>query len=303
MTFFSAASYLAAKRTIDDRALNQHVLRVLQRELLQAAPVPTVLDLGAGTGAMVDRLAEWGVLTRAQYLLLDGDRALLDEAIARLTAWAVASGRTVAVVGECLHICGGAPAVDLRLQCVCAELSTFLGGATQPVDVLIANAFLDLVDVPATLPALLAQIKPSGLYWFSINFDGETIFVPEHAGDAELIGAYHRSMDERMRRGLRAGHSRTGRQLFANLRAAGATILASGSSDWVVHAIAGAYPAEERAFLDDILATIEAEVKGRADVDAACLGEWLRVRRDQLARAELVYIAHQLDFVGRRAPA
>jgi hypothetical protein len=202
-----------------------------------------------------------------------------------------------------LHIRGGAPEFDLRVRGVCTDLSAFLRSATDFVDVLIANAFLDLVDVPATLPALLARLEPGGLYWFSINFDGETIFVPEHARDGELMAAYHRSMQQRVRGGLPAGDSETGRNLFRHLPAAGATILASGSSDWVVHAIDGAYPAQERAFLENILATIEAELTGRDDVGEAALSEWLATRREQLARSQLVYIAHQLDFVGRRAPA
>jgi hypothetical protein len=195
------------------------------------------------------------------------------------------------------------PAVDITIRSGCAELREFLdrGPTGDSVDLLIANAFLDIVDVPATLPPLFGLLVPNGLYWFSTNFDGETIFLPEDPSDAALLGLYHRSMDERVRSGRRAGDSRTGRHLFQHLVAAGARILGSGSSDWVVHAVDGKYPGRESDFVDNILHTIDAELNSRAEVDQVSLRQWLATRREQLARGELVYIAHQLDFAGRRA--
>ena len=60
-------------------------------------------------------------------------------------------------------------------------------------------------------------------------------------------------------------------------------------------------PARESDFIENILHTIDAELNCRAEVDQVSLRQWLATRREQLARGELVYIAHQLDFVGRRA--
>ncbi|HKP61769.1 MAG TPA: class I SAM-dependent methyltransferase [Polyangiales bacterium] len=297
----SYASYLIAKKSVDDRALNRHVLDVLQRELTQT-PRVRVLELGAGVGTMLARLADWNVLRGADYTLLDVDRESLDEAPRWLARWAGETGRSAMQSQGVLRISGGTPAVDITVRSVCEDIADFLARdpAGAPVDLLIANAFLDLVDVPATLPALLKLLVPNGLYWFSINFDGETLFQPEHAADEALIGVYHHSMDERVRKGRRAGESRTGRHLFQHLAAAGASILGAGSSDWVVHAIGGAYPAHERAFIESILHTIDAELNWRTEVDQESLRQWLATRRSQLSRGELVYIAHQLDFAGRR---
>src|SRR5258705_288990 len=115
------------------------------------------------------------------------------------------------------------------------------------------------------------------------------------------VGAYHRDMDERVRYGRPAGESRTGRRLFRYLRAAGAPALAAGSSDWVVSAGRdGNYPGDEAYFLRSILSTIQNALRSRQDrVEPADLANWLAVRGRQLAAGELVYIAHQLDFVGR----
>jgi SAM-dependent methyltransferase len=70
------ARYLAAKTTVDDRALNGHVLAELRR--LMPAGAPRVLEVGAGLGTMVARLMDWGVVGTGEYILLDTDRQLLD---------------------------------------------------------------------------------------------------------------------------------------------------------------------------------------------------------------------------------
>jgi SAM-dependent methyltransferase len=298
----SYSGYLAAKKSVDDRALNQHVVGVLRQELASARS-PKVLEVGAGIGTMAARLVDWGVLNRVEYTLLDIDGQILEDASSWLARWAKSTGRTVEHRPDCLHIDGGSPAIDMVVRFVRADLREFLDTrqASAPVDLLVANAFLDLVEVPATLPALFELVSPNGLYWFSVNFDGETLFLPEHASDSALLGVYHRSMDERVRAGRPAGDSKTGRHLFQHLHAAGASILASGSSDWVVHALDRKYPADEAAFVGHILYTIDAELNSREEVDQDALREWLRIRREQLERGELVYIAHQLDFVGRRS--
>jgi hypothetical protein len=174
-----------------------------------------------------------------------------------------------------------------------------LGGSEARYDLLIANAVLDVVDVPAVLPGLLQLLTPRGLYWFSCNFDGDTIFLPEHPADAALLGVYHRSMDERpvTRRG--AGHSQTGQRLFRHLGEAGASILAAGASDWIVFGTGGRYPADEAHFLRCIVQTIHDELKRHEDVPSEVLSQWTELRLLQIQRGELVYIAHQLDFVGR----
>src|SRR6516164_9188324 len=301
MTCFDEASmsldyarYLAAKTTVDDRALNRHVLPELRR--LMPAGVPRVLEVGAGLGTMVARLMDWGVVGGGEYVLLDADRRLLDRSRRWLCDWAAARGLRSDLLPDGLRV------GDLRVRLVHAELGTYLEAAPgAAADVLIANAVLDLVDVPTVLPGLLRLLVPGGVYWFTINYDGESIFAPAHPHDDQVMRAYHRDMDERIRYGRPAGESRTGRLLFHYLRAAGAPALAAGSSDWVVYpARDGDYPADEAYFLRSILSTIQNALRSREDrVEPADLADWLAVRRRQLAAGELVYIAHQLDFVGR----
>jgi hypothetical protein len=307
MTSFDEASmtsgyarYLAAKTTVDDRALNRHVLAELRRLIPVGAP--QVLEVGAGLGTMVARLMDWGVVGTGEYILLDADRPLLDDSRRWLRDWAAARGLRSDLRPDGLQV------GDLRVRLEHAELGRYLeaaqgaqGAQGVPTDVLIANAVLDLVDVPAVLPGLLRLLVPGGVYWFTINYDGESIFAPGHPHDDQVMQAYHRDMDERVRYGRPAGDSRTGRRLFHHLRDAGAPVLAAGSSDWVVSAGPdGNYPGDEAYFLRSILSTIQNALRSRPDwVEPADLADWLAVRGRQLAAGELVYIAHQLDFVGR----
>src|SRR5690242_3879861 len=301
MTCFGEASmasdyarYLAAKTTVDDRALNRHVLAELRR--LMPAGAPRVLEVGAGLGTMVARLMAWGAVGAGEYVLLDADRQLLDRSRRWLCDWAAARGLRSDLLPDGLWM------GDLRVRLVHAELGSYLEAAHGAMaDAVIANAVLDLVDLPTALPGLLRLLVPGGVYWLTINYDGESIFVPGHPHDDQVMQAYHRDMDERVRYGRPAGESRTGRRLFQHLRDAGAPALAAGSSDWVVSAGPdGTYPDDEAYFLRSILNTIHNALRNRQDwVEPADLADWLAERGRQLAAGELVYIAHQLDFAGR----
>src|ERR1700731_5034539 len=87
---FDYARYLAAKTTVDDRALNRHVLAELRR--LMPAGAPRVLEVGAGLGTMVARLIDWGVVGAGEYTLLDADRQLLDDSRRWPGDWAAPRG-------------------------------------------------------------------------------------------------------------------------------------------------------------------------------------------------------------------
>ena len=335
MSPYSDRRYLASKKTVDDRALNKDVLARLRTELsLQAESPVRVLEIGGGLGTMVARLVDWNVLPRADYELVDADAHLLDDARDWLAAWAKPTGYVLDDSADGVRI--RSACADVSLTFVRAEIGEYLNrdpasppadglvsgrsgsppadglvsgrSGSPPADLLIANAFMDLVDVPTVLPGLLRRVAPGGLCWFSINYDGETILLPEHSDDATFMRVYNRSMDERIRFGRPAGDSKTGRRMFHHLARAGATVLAAGASDWVVHpqarespASGNAYEADEEYFLHHIIHTIEEELERHAEIEPQALSRWGALRHDQARRGELVYVAHQLDFVARCA--
>lgn len=300
MDVFSFPRYLSAKRSVDDRALNPRVWGELATRLrARPAGVPLrVLEIGAGTGTMIQRMAEAGLLDQARYLALDAEPQNIQAARSILARWGAEGGCRVQETpgGLCLEF------GDQRLEIVLETMDVYdflrHNAGQAGWDVVIANAFLDLVDIPGVLPLLRALVEPGGLFYFSINFDGLTIFEPgiDPAWDAQILRLYHHSMDTR----LSGGDSRSGRRMFHYLHTAGYTLLEAGGSDWVVYARDGQYPADECYFLHCILHFFEDSLRGLPDLPPEVLDGWLRARREQIERGELVYIAHQLDFLAQR---
>jgi len=147
--------------------------------------------------------------------------------------------------------------------------------------------------MPESLPKLLSLTKE--LAWLTINFDGVTSLEPivDAKLDAKIEGLYHETMDTR----ATGGDSKSGRHLFGHLRDAGVEIVAAGASDWVVYARDGKYPDDEEYFLHFILHFFEESLAGSAELDAVAFADWMKKRRVQIEHGELVYIAHQMDFL------
>lgn len=300
---YSFQRYLEAKKTVDDRALNRHVWRSMADALCapETPAVLRVLDVGAGIGTMVERVLERKLFPgEVEYLALDSSPENVIEALIRLPRWASYHGFEVSAEGNLLRL--NQDEQEMSVQVLHADVFDYASTAPERrVDLLIANAFLDLVDVPTALPKLFRLLKPGGWFYFSVNFDGATLFEPEidPAFDALLEASYHRTMDERITAGIVSGDSRTGRHLFNHLRAAGTRIIDAGSSDWVVYPGEEGYHADEAYFLHFIVNTIHGALRGHPEIDAERLDGWIAKRHQQIEAQELIYIAHQLDFFGR----
>ncbi len=290
--------YLAAKKSVDDRALNRPVWQRLQQQL-RARPGSKplrILELGAGIGTMIERVVDWGLVTGdTVYLAVDREPAHLQAARRRLSDWAEQRGDRLVWRSEekgRLRLAQGE--VTLTLQVTGVEE---LAGQSGPAefDLLIAHALLDLVDFRALLSRLLPRLKAGCLLYLSCNFDGETVFLPEYPGRNEsiILERYHASMDARV-----AGASRTGRHLLDFLCRAGLPVLAAGSSDWVVHPIAGQYPGDEAFFLQMMIATVAEELAKAEPPDG--LAAWSAARRQQLTRGELIFLARHLDLLAEK---
>ncbi len=295
--------YLSAKKTVDDRALNRAVWQTLESALepRQSQRALKVLEIGSGIGTMIERCLEWGLLKHAEYTALDAMPENIAEAASRLPSWAISNGFSVSQAPAALRI--NRDQQDLIVRLETADLFDFMGNirGKRHWDLLIANAFLDLVDVAATLPNLLALLEPQGLFYFTITFDGATILQPaiDPAFDAKIEALYHETMDKRIISGRRSGDSCTGRHLFQRLRSLGVELLAAGASDWVVFAGPEGYPEDEEFFMHFIVHTIGSALQNHPELDAKRFAEWVRTRRRQIEDRSLVYIAHQLDFLGR----
>jgi SAM-dependent methyltransferase len=295
-------SYLTVKRSVDDRALNRYVLDQVRAHVSvgDAAQRLRVLDVGAGNGTFLARLLDWDLLRVGDYVGVDADGEAIADGRQRLSDGVACAGLQVRGMSDSggVLLAGNGREVSARL----IEGDAFaLDLPDAGFDLMIANAVLDLVHVPTLLPRLWHWLRPGGFFWFTINFDGETIFLPEvdPGLEATILALYHRSMDERVRDGRPAGDRHCGRNLLGHVTASGGEILAAGASDWVVYPIGGRYPADEAIFLHHIVDTIDAELRGNPDLDPGAFAAWIATRHRQIDAAELIYIAKQLDLFGR----
>ena len=287
---YTAVRYLKAKAVVDDDALNARVYDALAQGISDMGGRPIrVIELGAGVGSTFRRLFERGLLSSGEYTMVDLDSESLEEA-SRVVDGAVGSGRHE----------------NLSVDFVVADAVAYLqgeAGAGRLADVIIAQALVDLLNVPEFLEAAANALRPGGLLYLPITFDGETVFEPTANAvlNARVIDNYHRAMDDRRTpNGLPTGGCKAGRALFSEIPQAGLEIAAAGSSDWVVYPQDGGYPGDVAYFLHHIINFVWETLSENAVVFSAGLEEWVAGRHRQVELGELVYIAHQLDVLARK---
>ncbi len=282
--------YLESKRSVDERALAP---RVRDRFVAELPPEPTIVEAACGTGVTVPRLLSWGV-DAGRYRGVD-----TDDRIIPFARWI--RPRELRRAGN--DVSGGpaarAPDVGTDPDFVASDLAvSFAVGdaldalaAAENADAVIAQAFADLVPLSELVSSIESALRPGGVAYLPITFDGGTILQPDHPADDAVEAAYHAAIDDHSGRDARAG-----RHLLDRLRRRDGDLLAVESSDWVIRPRRGAYPADERAFLEQLLGFIEDAVGGR---DVEGFDDWVATRREQLAAGELTYIAHQYDLLYR----
>lgn len=276
-------SYLEAKRNLDDRSMDRHVWDLFfsaASRLASARNEVKIVELGAGSGSMVERLASWKLLSE----------------VAELSSLSYES-----VEPQAAHI----PTLQKRLK-ERRELTswdTFHGTADEYLsqrgegraDILVAHAVLDLFSAQQAAELSRRMLSPGGILYASITFDGESYFEPvdDEELDSRVRRAYHQSMARESVLG--AGF---GRKLLTALPRHGIGILEAGSSDWILMPRGGRYYPREGEFLKAILSMVDGAVEGVVTEEER--RGWFRRRLEQLEAGELIYIAHQLDILAKK---
>jgi SAM-dependent methyltransferase len=276
----AATRYLEAKRSVDDRALSP---RVRDRLLARLPDDPCIREAGCGTGTTVPRLHAWGI-NSGSYCGVDRDDGVVSFARRVRPAAMRHAGHSLVETDRGFRV------DDLSVAFETGDaLTAFEEGVA---DLFVAQAFADLVPLADIVRTFESVLRPGGVAYLPITFDGGTIFQPDHPEDEAVERAYHRAIDRLPGRDVNAG-----RHLAGLLRERSGDLLAMVSSDWVVRPRAG-YPADERYFVARILGFIE-DLLSNADGRTDGLDEWLATRRRQLSDNELIYVAHQYDLLYR----
>jgi SAM-dependent methyltransferase len=277
----AATRYLESKRSVDDRALSRRVSTQLVGHLPDE---PRILEAGCGTGTTVPRLHAWGVES-GSYRGVDRDNSVVS--FARRVRPA-AMGHAGHSVVETDH---GFRVEDLAVAFETGDALTAFDDEDD-ADLFVAQAFADLVPLAEVVRTFESVLRPGGLAYLPITFDGGTVFQPDHPADETVERAYHRAIDNLPGRDVNAG-----RHLADVLRRRSGDLLAMASSDWIARPRGPGYPAGERYFIRCILEFIEELLTDAASVDG--LNEWLATRRKQLSAGALTYVAHQYDLLYR----
>lgn len=295
---YSFRRYLEAKRTVDDRSLNRRVEGLLREELHRLPSPVDVLEVGAGIGATIERVIRWDQLPdRVRYTAVERDPDLVGHICERLPENLTSGSTEVSRRNETLEIEHSGR--EITVEPVRGDVFEMLADSDRTWDLLIAQSFMDLVDVEAAIARFLDVLAPGGLLYFPLTFDGGTSFAPpiDPEFDDRLERRYHRHMDTRSGRD-QGGGSRAGRQAIVSVPALGGELLTAGSSDWVVFPGAAGYPADEDYFLHHIVHTVRDALVDDPMLDSDRFTDWITTRHRQVENAELIYVAHQLDIVG-----
>lgn len=296
---YSFRRYLEAKRTVDRRARDRRVRDAFRDAIGQFDEPVDVCELGAGTGAMVERVLDWTDERPIRYTAIDSDSAVLAAAVENVTDRAAAAGRLIEQSDGTVTIDDGG--AEVHVEFLVADAIEHLVASPQSYDVVIGQAFLDLTAVRATLETVSRSLRAGGVGYFPITFDGMTALRPrvDPDFDERVQRRYHRHMDETTKAGDATGDSEAGRTLLAGTPETGGRIVAAGGSDWVVTPTDGGYPADEAYFLHHVVETIGNALADDEAVDQQRLSSWTRARHAQVEAADLVYVAHQLDVLAQ----
>lgn len=294
--------YLKAKESVFERALNKRVFASFLDRLEERSfedPI-RILELGGGIGSTVQRLFDRWTPRHVIYEIVDQSPENLSAARRHLNDYF--QSRTFARSNRTRDrwvVETPKEQIDLRFKL--KDAFEALESTNAQYDVVIAQAFLDLVNIDALLDALTPVMRSGALGYFPMHVNGHTSFTPSANPelDARIERIYHQSMDNRETPRGPAGGSRTGQQLIHALRHVDANVLGAGGSDWIVRADEnGRYPADEAHFMRCMLGFFKDEMT-KHDLGRNKVEGWMDARQRQLEAGSLVLVAHHLDVLAQ----
>jgi len=173
MPAFSA--YLQAKYALDARSFNRAVWRQLCRSIRHKTTLD-ILDVGSGCGAMLRRISLASQASVLSLTGLDVDSRLLKIAAADLSSQLQKQGFRQDQ-GKTLFTCGN-PQRQILLATAAANAADFI--PPKQYDLITAHAVMDLLPLTEICRRFHAWLKPGGLFYSSINYDGLTSLFPAY---------------------------------------------------------------------------------------------------------------------------
>jgi len=272
--FPSFDAYLWAKEGIDSKSLHQPTWQLLVEACRTQEPA-RVLEVGAGVGTMLRRLFLAGALGNTSYWALEPQLALLEQASRLLE-------QLVRDYPESAH--------NVVLYPLADDWQSFSARpAAHPYILVVAHAFVDLVDAPAFLDSLVPFVAEGSLVYLSLIFDGLTQWYPQLPEDDELMDLYHADMGHSVFNGTRSG-PRSARLIWNHALKGGWKLLSAGPSDWIMIAPTSAHEQVVQLWL---LSTIHKVLGDRAT-------SWVQRRLIQARQGNLGLRISHMDLLLQR---
>jgi hypothetical protein len=263
-----SAEWLAMREPFDHASRSVRLAKCLADILPRR---PRIFDLGGGNGSLFRFLAP--IIGRGQdWMLLDADGDLLDEAFGRTAAWARRQGFAASAIGDTLQV--STPRGLWRLQVAVRDLSA-ASLRNEGQDAVVCSALLDLVSL-AWLFGLQRSIGVPFLACLTV--DGRDTWRPRHRFDSLVRSALHRDM--RRDKGFGPALGTSAWHVLGN-------VSASAPSDW---RIPRTTLGMQRALIDGTADAARAARPARA----RAITEWQEARLLQALRGRLaITIGHR----------
>jgi SAM-dependent methyltransferase len=277
--------YFEAKAFVDEKSLHQPTKSLFLA--LVGRLKGRVLDLGCGSGKMLQRLLKWGIPKSTIYVGVDSDPSVVEPFEHTFNSF---FGQVQTIAKENRIEITAPGGIRILLYTLGAE--DFLRKQTQ-FEVITSCSFFDLVNVYSVLPLAYENLRRGGSVYFEPVISSEL--------DERVVRLYHDSMRRRnLTLGIADGEYCSGRKLAPVWQRCGGEVVSLGTSDWVICPRQGQYPKEERHVLQSIVNFVAQALRGCSELAPEEIDFWIRERRRQLENGELIFVAHNIDFLGTK---
>jgi SAM-dependent methyltransferase len=298
----SFRDYLDIKAALDERSLNASVRSAFLHALKNREGL-ACLDLGVGTGASLWRLLNAGLAADLTITAVDREPELLEIAFRRAVILLGARDYPLTLPSDaCIRAQRGGR--QIAIDFVTADLKDFMRTEESGLyDAVVAHHVMDLLPPSAMAERIGAWLRPRGVFYATLNYDGGTSLFPAYRDEAlegRILAAYDASMENRRVWGLASGGARSGQRLYAALLESGFEPLAYGSSDWNLTPCRRVYRDRDDICLVKLLKMIHDEAANSGEFEDRALRSWHQNRELDIACRRLGLIVHQIDLLAQR---
>jgi hypothetical protein len=280
MTGFSA-QWLSLREGADHRSRHAGLAKQLTQHFAGRELV-RVVDLGSGTGSNLRATAP-RLGPAQEWVLIDNDPALLEEAALALTHWA----DHAKPVGDALVLVkdGANIGVSFRLHDLAGDIEGALSG--QP-DLITASALFDLASAGWMGRLARAIAGRKAAFYTVLTYDGRDSFTPENPLDAAVMAAFSNHMQSEKGFGIAAG-PKAAAALAESFAQVGYRV-ETGDSPWVLDA-------QDRPLADALVNGIAGAVSETGALAPADLEAWLAFRTQRSGNADARLITGHTDIL------